>query len=166
LDDLAEVAVVESKANDKAGTVTGQSTARRAAKLLVASDSRYVEPTRQERDAMLVGFAMHRKVLYGAAFDLVKLDADIDLSDPEAIAANIDAIQVIEVKSTNQERIGDDLKGYFFDLTNAELLVAQKLGEQFKFVFVNIISERWQEMSINEVFGRAKAIYPSMHIRF
>ncbi|RED16713.1 uncharacterized protein DUF3883 [Parasphingopyxis lamellibrachiae] len=115
---------------------------------------------------MLVGFAMHRKVLYGAAFDLVKLDADIDLSDPEAIAANIGAIQVIEVKSTNQERIGDDLKGYFFDLTNAELLVAQKLGDQFKFVFVNIVSGRWQEMSINEVFGRAKAIYPSMHIRF
>ena len=44
------------------------------------------EPTRKERAAFLVGFAMQRKVLYGAAFDVVRLSAKVDLTSPAELS--------------------------------------------------------------------------------
>lgn len=144
----------------------GHRTARRAVDILLAQDARYHCPTRKERDALLVGFAKHRKVLYGAAFDIVRLERPIDLTDPDAVADAIDAIIICEIKSTNQGKIGLDLKGYFFNITAAELLTAQSVGARYRFVFVNTITGEHKEMVLNEVFGRARAMYPAWHLRF
>lgn len=144
----------------------GHQTAKAAVRVLLAKDLGFHEPSRKERDALLVGFAMHRRVLYGAAFDVIRLARPVDLTDPTAIAENIDAITVYEIKSTNRRRMKPDLKGYFFNVTAAELLVAQSLGTQFRFAFVNTLSGEFQEMSLNEVFGRSRAMYPAWHIRF
>ncbi len=89
----------------------------------------------------------------------------MDLDDAEAIASNQDTITLIEIKSTNRENVGPDLGGYFFNITSAELTVAQALKDQYRFVFVHTVREDWQELSISEVMGRAKAIYPAFHIR-
>lgn len=144
----------------------GHQTAKRAAALLVARDEGYHLPSRQERNALLVGFAMHRRVLYGAAFDVVRLSGPVDLSDAQAIASFISSITVCEIKSTNRRSIREDLKGYFFNITAAELLTAQSLGSQYRFLFVNALTGEHVEMSLNDVFGRARAMYPAWHIRF
>jgi hypothetical protein len=144
----------------------GHQTAKIAVRVLLERGEGFHEPGRKERDALLVGFAMHRRVLYGAAFDVVRLSRPVDLTDPAAIAGNIDAITVYEIKSTNRQRMKADLKGYFFNITAAELLVAQSLGQQFRFAFVNTLSGEFQEMSLNEVFARSRAMYPAWHIRF
>lgn len=144
----------------------GHRTAQRAVDILLAHDARYHCPSRSERDALLVGFAKHRKTLYGAAFDVIRVERPIDLSDPDAIAAALGAITICEVKSTNQKKIGIDLKGYFFNITAAELLTAQSVGERYRFVFVNTLTGEHQEMALNEVFGRARGMYPAWHIRF
>jgi hypothetical protein len=78
----------------------------------------------------------------------------------------MDAITIYEIKSTNRTKMGPDFKGYFFNLTTAELLVAQSLGTQFRFAFVNILTEDYADLSLNELFGKAKAIYPAWHIKF
>jgi hypothetical protein len=132
----------------------------------VNGDARYHIPNRKERDALLVGFAMHRRVLYGAAFDVVRLSGPIELADAEAIASGIDRITICEIKSTNRPALKSDLKGYFFNITAAELLTAQSLGAQYRFLFVNSIKGEHVEMSLNEIFGRARAMYPAWHIRF
>lgn len=90
----------------------------------------------------------------------------VKLRDPAAIATNIDAITVYEIKSTNRQSMKADLKGYFFNITAAELLVAQSLGQQFRFAFVNTLTGEHQEMSLSEVFARSRAMYPAWHIRF
>jgi hypothetical protein len=144
----------------------GHRTAQRAVEILLDVDSAYRSPSRRERDALLVGFAKHRKVLYGAAFDVIRLTRDIDLLDCDAIAHDIDAITICEVKSTNRPLIASDLKGYFFNITAAELLTAQSVGDRYRFVFVNTVSGEHQEMRLNEIFGRARAMYPAWHIRF
>ena len=147
-------------------TTHGHQTARRAIGILLDKNIGFHEPTRSERDALLVGFAMHRRVLYGAAFDVIRLSRPVDVSDPAAIARNMDAIGVYEIKSTNRQSLKADLKGYFFNITAAELLVAQSLGGQFRFAFVNTLTGDYQEMAINEVFARSRAMYPAWHIRF
>ena len=147
-------------------SVHGHGTARKAVRILIEKAVGYIEPTHRERDALLIGFAMHRKLLYGAAFDVLRLSKPVDLTSPEAIAADIDAIMVHEIKSTNRAMMKADLKGYFFNITAAELLVAQSLGPQFRFTFVNTLTGEHQEMALNDIFARSRAMYPAWHIRF
>ena len=121
--------------------------------------------TPAERRAVLIAFAMHGKALAGAAYDAVRLQREIDLADPHDIAANIDALTLIELKTTNRETVGADLAGYFFNITSAELLTAQSLKSQYRFIFLNTVRGDWQELGIDEVLARARAIYPAYHIR-
>lgn len=144
----------------------GHQTAKQAAAILLAKDEGYHIPTRLERDALLVGFAMHRRVLYGAAFDSVRLTRPVDLADAQAIATTIDAITICEIKSTNRRTMQADLRGYFFNITAAELLTAQSLGPKYRFLFVNTLTGEHQELSLGEIFAKAKAMYPAWHIRF
>ena len=141
-------------------------TERNARDILCATDPRHRIPSPKERKALLVGFAMRGKSLTGAAYDAVRLEREIDLSNPEAIVSNMDAITIIEIKSCSQERVGPDLAGYFFNITSAELLVAQALKDQYRFVFVNTFRGDWQELSITNVLSKAKAMYPAFHLKF
>jgi hypothetical protein len=60
----------------------------------------------------------------------------------------------------------DDFPGHFFSLSTAELLVAQSLKKQFRFAFVNVVSEGFLDLSLTEIFGKAKGIYPTWNISF
>ena len=141
-------------------------TERSAKQLLCKLDDRCRLLSPRERKAVLVAFAMCGKALVGAAYDAVRLSRDVDLADPSDIAANIDAVTLLEVKSTGRETINDSLAGYFFNITAAELLTAQALKHQYRFVFLNTVRGEIQELGIAEVLARAKAIYPAYHIRF
>ncbi len=147
-------------------TTNEKQTAKLAVRVLLEKDVGFQEPSRAERDALLVGFAMRRQVLYGAAFDVIRVARPVDLTDPAAIAAATDAITVYEIKSTNKPATKADFGGYFFDLTTAELLVAQSLNEHYKFAFVNTLTGAWQEMTMPQVFAKARKIYPKWAISF
>lgn len=141
-------------------------TARIAAQILVQDGIGFREPSGTERRALAVGFAMAGKILYGAAFDLVRTDVEVDLSDPASIFAAISSITVFEVKSTNKPSVREDFGGYFFDLTTAELLVAQSLGTQYRFAFVNTITRKHVELSLTQLFAKARKIYPKWAVTF
>lgn len=152
-------------ATDADPKTIGHRTAQRAVDILLAKDPRYRCPTHSERKALLVGFARCGKVLGGAGYDVIRVEGELDLSDESAIAEAIDRITVCEIKSTNRKKLRPDLKGYFFNITAAEQLTAQSLGARYRLLFVNTLTGEHQEMSFNEVLGRARAIYPSWHIR-
>lgn len=143
-----------------------QQTAKRAIAILEAKGLGFRAPTAKERDALLIGFAMQKKVLYGAAFDIVQTSETVNLLDPLDIAAKLDSITLFEIKSTNRAEIGPDFRQYFFALSTAELLVAQSLGEQFRFAFVNTLTGDHSELTLREVFSKARGIYPSWSIKF
>jgi hypothetical protein len=147
-------------------TANEKQTAKLAIQILLELKVGFHLPTRQEREGLLVGFAMRQKVLYGAAFDVVRLEREVDLTNPTAISAHIDSITAYEIKSSNKAATKVDFGGYFFDLTTAELLVAQSLGDRYRFAFVNTISHQWIEMTLKEIFGRARKIYPKWAISF
>jgi hypothetical protein len=140
-------------------------TERSARDILCAGDCRYRIPTTAQKKALLVGFAMCGKALVGAAFDAVRLEAEVDLDDYRDVAAKNASIILIELKSTNQEKIGADLSGYFFNITAAEMTTAQALKDQYRFAFLNTVRAEWQELTLREVMSKAKAIYPAFHIR-
>ena len=143
-----------------------QQTAKRAAQILESKNLGFHVPTAKEKQNLLVAFAKQNMVIYGKAFDALKLLNPVKLDSLPEIEEHLDDIILYEVKSTNRKNIGADFSGYFFALTTAELLVAQNLKKRYKFVLVNVITENFIELTLTEVFAKAKGIYPTWSIRF
>jgi len=144
---------------------SGQKTANAAAAILVAKKTGFILPTGKQRQNLLVAFAKKGKVVYGKAFDVVKLSGSLDLNDLAEVEKHLAQITVFEIKST-RKKLRPDFSGYFFGLTAAEVLVAQSLKKQFGFVLVNTGTREHIEMSLSEIFARAKGIYPTWSICF
>ena len=144
---------------------SGHSTAKKAAGLLVAKGTGFIVPTGKQRLNLLVAFAKKGKVVYGRAFDVVKLAVHVDLDDLADVERRLSYITVFEIKSS-RKKLRPGFGGFFFSLTGAEVLVAQSLKKQFKFVLVNTITGEYLELSLAEVFSRAKGIYSSWSICF
>lgn len=115
-----------------------------------------------------MAFAARDKIIYGRAFDAVRFvdRPPIDLDDLAAVEANLDRLLLYEVKSTNRTNLGNDFRGYFFALTSAELLVAQSLGDQFRFLLIHTLTGHRIELDLRGVFRRARSIYPSWSVLF
>jgi hypothetical protein len=144
---------------------SSQKTAKKAAEILVAKRAGFMIPSGRQKQNLLVAFAKKGKVVYGRAFDVVKLAGQIDLSDMTAIEDNFEKITIYEIKST-RKKLTSDFAKYFFALTGAEVLVAQSLRKQFKFALVNTGTGEYIELSLAEIFARAKGIYPTWSICF
>ena len=75
------------------------------------------------------------------------------------------AVTVFEVKST-KKRLKADFSAFFFGLSGAEVLVAQSLKGQFKFAFVNTTSGDHMELTLAQIFAKARGIYSTWSISF
>jgi hypothetical protein len=144
---------------------SGQKTAKAAAAILVAKQAGFIIPTGKQRQNLPVAFAKRGKVVYGKAFDVVKLSAPVDLAELTEVEKHLEQITVLEIKST-RKKLKADFSGFFFALTAAEVLVAQSLKKQFGFVLVNTGTGEHLEMSLLEIFAGAKGIYPTWSICF
>jgi hypothetical protein len=144
---------------------SGSATARKAAQLLADKKLGYIVPTARQKRNLVVACAKADFIVYGKAFDILRLTNTIDLNSLEEVEAKLPHIVFCEIKSTKQNLPGD-FRGYFFSLTAAEVLVAQSLKDQFRFVFVNTINGSFLELKLNEVFAKARGIYPSWSISF
>lgn len=153
---IAEAALAEASRNQ---------TAKKAVQVLLRSDSAYVMPTAKQKRLLLVEFARQNFVVYGKAFDVVKLAGAVNLDDAAEIERNLNKIVLCEIKSSSR-KLPEDFRGYFFALTTAELLVAQNLKKRFKFILVNTATGSYIELTLQELFRRARGIYPTWSIMF
>lgn len=112
-----------------------------------------------------MAFAKRDLIVYGKAFDVVHLTESVNLDSLEEVEANLSKVFVCEIKSTKKD-LAADFRGYFFGLTAAEVLVAQSLKSQFRFIFVNTVSGAHLELPLSEVFAKARGIYPTWSISF
>jgi hypothetical protein len=149
------------------GSPSNQATANKAKGILCSASWRFRDPSSTERSSIAASFAAKNFVVYGKAFDLVEVDGDVDLAEVSAVSAAIDrgAITLVEVKSTSADR-DEHFRGHFFSMSTAELLVAQSLGALFKFAFVNTTTQDFKLVTLQDIFRRARAIYPTWSIRF
>lgn len=144
---------------------SGNTTANLAAQILIRKQLGFVLPTAKQKRNLVVAYAKHGMVVYGKAFDILRLSEPIDLDSLENIEAQLDQITLYEIKST-EKPFNDAFDGYFFGLSAAEVLVSQSLRKRFKFVFVNTLSGTHIEMTLSEMFARAKGIYPTWSLSF
>jgi hypothetical protein len=144
---------------------TGSTTASKAAKLLVAKNIGYIIPTARQKKNLVVAFAKRDMIVYGKAFDVLRLASPVDLDSLADVESHLDDILVCEIKSTRQE-FPEDFSGYFFAITAAEILVSQSLKQRFRFIFVNTITGAHLELPLKDIFAKAKGIYPTWSISF
>ncbi len=143
-----------------------QQTAKKAIALLIKKDSRFHEPDKKQRTNLSVAFARKNMILYGRAFDIIKLKKKINLDDGEEVFKNIDSILVYEIKSTANKDVGKNFENYFFSLSTAKLLVAQSLNDRFRFVLVNILTKETQDLTLKKFFKKVRKIYPTWSVSF
>lgn len=141
-------------------------TARKAAEILLAFKQGYAVPTGPQRKKLLIAFAEQGLTLYGKAFDVVKGPSDLDLDNIDSIRKNFSNLLIFEIKSTNKPTVKPDFAGHFFSISTAELLTAQNLGDRYRFIFVNTLTKATKEFSLQEVYAKARGIYPSWSIQF
>ncbi len=142
---------------------SGQKTAKKAAAILISKNLGFIVPTAQQKLNLLIAFAKKNKVVYGKAFDIVKLSGPVKLEDLANLEENLHKVTIFEIKST-KKNLKPDFASFFFALTGAEVLVAQSLKKQFKFALVNTLTGEHIEMDLVEIFARAKGIYPTWSI--
>jgi hypothetical protein len=145
--------------------ISGQSTARKAAAILVAKNAGFWVPTARQKQNLAVAFAKRGMVVYGKAFDIVRTSGTVNLDELADVERNLDKITIFEIKSTRKS-LKPDFSGYFFALTAAEVLVAQSLRKNFRFVFVNTTTGDFLELDLVGIFARARGIYPTWSICF
>lgn len=147
--------------------ISRQGTAKKAVKMLVEKDEGFKEPTKAERLNIIIAFAKKNKVIYGKAFDIIKIEGKkFSLENLSELEKNIERLTIYEIKSTAKKDIKESFEKYFFGLTTAELLVAQNLKKYFKFIFVNTLTEETMELTLKQIFEKAKGIYPVWSIQF
>jgi len=140
-------------------------TASTARALLCKKDPCFRILTARQKTKIAVALARRGMVVYGQAFDLVSCDVSVNLDDENAIDRALPKLRLYEVKSSSRS-LKPGFADYFFSFSTAELLVAQSLGDNFRFAFVNIHSGEVLDLSLREVFAKARAIYPSWSIKF
>jgi hypothetical protein len=144
---------------------SGSATAGKAAQMLVKKKLGYLVPTAKQKKNLVIAFAKRDMIVYGKAFDVLRLSQSIDLDSLPEVEANLGEIIVCEIKSTKKD-VSADFRGHFFGLTAAEVLVAQSLKAQFRFIFVNTVSGAIMELQLSEIFAKARGIYPTWSISF
>jgi hypothetical protein len=146
----------------------GNPTARQAAEILLRSNQGFIVPTAAQKKRIVVAFAKRGRIVYGKAYDIVQMPRgkSIDLDDQEAIERQLSSLTLYEIKSTKRPKIDREFAKYFFALTTAELLVAQSLKAQFRFIFVNVCNGHFKQLSLSEVLAKARGFYPQWSICF
>ena len=116
-------------------TLKNNITETSAVDFLLASDTRFRQPGKDERKEILKRFGL--PATFSRAFDLVLLPL---LESTDIISTPIEKIILIELKTT-QKKLANNPDGFFFGATENEFNLADKLGEQYRFCFISLHSE-------------------------
>lgn len=145
---------------------TTQAAAKRAAEYLLALDQGFHVPTKKERRNIQVAFAERGLALHGKAFDIVRSEVALDYRDLAEVRKHLRFLTVCEIKSTGNKNVREDFGRHFFSISPAEMLTAQLLRERYRFIFVNTLTGAVLDLSLKEIYEKAKGIYPSWSIQF
>lgn len=118
-------------------TLENNKTENAALTYLLASDARFINPTKASRKLLMDRLGLDRK--FSRAFDLVMVKGHtnkeelVDIVDPKDIT-------LIELKTT-KKKLADNPHGFFFGATENEFDLARLLGDSFRFCFVSLHPE-------------------------
>lgn len=95
----------------------------------------------------------------GSSFDAVHVPGirDLDFADPTAVAAALPTMTFIEIKTASQPRVRPGFAGFFFALTEGEIIAADVLGSRHRVALFNKLSGEILMTSVPEILARSKS---------
>tara|TARA_R110000824_G_scaffold150209_8_gene320776 strand:+ start:5060 stop:5548 length:489 start_codon:yes stop_codon:yes gene_type:complete len=128
----------------------------------------FVRPTPKQRKSLVAAYSSVGKTLKMKGFDLIRESDAKTIDDPQKLLEAIDNIELFELKTAGKERkaeVGGDWLGLGFTLTNSERHNAETLGNNFKFIFLNLKNNNLHECSLEDFFSsEISNIYPTWSI--
>ena len=95
----------------------------------------------------------------GSSFDAIAFadSLSVDFTDVQQVAATLPAMSFVEIRSANQSRGKPGFEGFFFALTEAEILAAEALGSRHKVALFNKQTGDLRITSVPEILALAKS---------
>lgn len=98
-------------------------------------------------------------VIKRSSFDAIALPEGrvVDFTDAAAVAASLPDMVFVEIKTANQERVRPDFSGFFFALTEGELVASEVLGPRHCVMLLNKATGTMLLTSVPEILARARS---------
>lgn len=106
---------------------------------------------------LLAVLAEAGKPIKPSAFDALVLPPHVDLDDASSISKQLSEIIFIEIKTANQVRVKPGFEGFFFALTENEIMASDLLGEQHRVALFNNLTGEILLTSVPDIVARAKS---------
>lgn len=103
----------------------------------------YFRPTPLERRTIKECFKKINITIYGNGYDLIDTKTK-DYLNSGILDKHINDILLYELKTTWRKQIPEDFKGFGFGVTFNELKNYLQLGDKFKLIFLNGVTEKIQ----------------------
>lgn len=155
---MRPVEIVKSK-KEHIARLTNRSGAEGESQVLASQENWQERPKGQELRNLLGALENTGISIKPTCFDAIALPIgkNLDLSSVETAAEFLSEIVFIEIKSANQSRVKPDFTGFFFALTENEILAAELLGNRHRVALHNKISGEIVMSSVSEILDRAKS---------
>ncbi len=132
-----------------------------AGEVVALSEMEYWVP-RPKGNALKVLLAALRETgvtIKGSSFDAISLSgtSGINFSDEAAVSAALPGMCFVEIKSANQARVKPGFSGFFFALTESEIVAAEALGTRHLVALYNKLTGELCLTSVPEILARAKS---------
>ena len=105
--------------------------------VLLLRDPRFQAVDKECRTRILRLLGIDLKERYGPrSFDLIMTDLPVEPITIDNVQELIDAIRLVEMKTTRKAIKDEQLAGFFYGATENEYRLAERLGDRFLFAFV------------------------------
>lgn len=98
-------------------------------------------------------------VIKGSSFDAISLPGAtvVDFTDAAQVRFAWPGICFVEIKSASQPRVKPGFGGFFFALTEGEMVTAEALGSRHRVALYNKLRGELQLTSVPEILTRARS---------
>ena len=128
----------------------------------------YVRPTPQQRKNLVAAYAKHGKEVKAKGFDLIKKSDASFFDNVDMLAKKVENIKIYELKTAGKKRksiVKENWSGLGFTLTSSEKHNAEVLGDNFKFLFLNLKNNALRECKLEDFFSSGVAnTYPTWSV--
>tara|TARA_R110000824_G_scaffold256238_1_gene445263 strand:+ start:325 stop:795 length:471 start_codon:yes stop_codon:yes gene_type:complete len=134
----------------------------------VLREKGYVRPTSKQRKNVLNAFKAIGKTIKTRGYDLIRADISHKLESAIGAIEAVHDIILYELKTAGASRktpLKENFRGLGFTLSGSEKQNAEELGEQYKFVFLDLATEDFKISKLEDWFTpEISRIYPTYSI--
>ena len=116
-------------------------------------------PKGAQLKVLLAALAETGIAVKGSSFDVIALPsaAQIDFSNSIEVRAALSSMCFVEIKTASQSRVKPGFAGFFFALTESEIVAAEVLGMRHRVALYNKLTGELLLTSVSEILTRKKS---------